>query len=111
MSHGDKVAAIPEGFETIAQTASCPHAAIYNAEKQFYGVQFHPEVTHTRQGMRLLTHFVMDICNCEKPSPSAHHAIVDSLDSVSMEWRLVVATKKTSRWKEKLDTRIGQIYS
>ncbi|MEC7698671.1 MAG: glutamine-hydrolyzing GMP synthase, partial [Pseudomonadota bacterium] len=66
MSHGDKVAAIPEGFETIAQTASCPHAAMYNAEKQFYGVQFHPEVTHTRQGMRLLTHFVMDICKCEK---------------------------------------------
>jgi len=66
MSHGDKVAAIPEGFETIAQTASCPHAAMYNAEKQFYGVQFHPEVTHTRQGMRLLTQFVMDICKCEK---------------------------------------------
>ena len=66
MSHGDKVSAIPEGFETIAQTASCPHAAMYNEEKQFYGVQFHPEVTHTRQGMRLLTHFVMDVCKCEK---------------------------------------------
>ncbi len=66
MSHGDKVSAIPEGFETIAQTASCPHAAMYNEEKQFYGVQFHPEVTHTRQGQRLLTHFVMDICGCEK---------------------------------------------
>ncbi|HAU28270.1 MAG TPA: hypothetical protein DCW49_12930, partial [Alteromonas australica] len=45
MSHGDKVSAIPEGFDTIAQTASCPHAAMYNEEKQFYGVQFHPEVT------------------------------------------------------------------
>ncbi|MEW9798907.1 glutamine-hydrolyzing GMP synthase [Alteromonas sp. CYL-A6] len=66
MSHGDKVSAIPDGFETIAQTASCPHAAMYNADKQFYGVQFHPEVTHTRQGMRLLSHFVMDICGCEK---------------------------------------------
>ncbi|WP_032097099.1 MULTISPECIES: glutamine-hydrolyzing GMP synthase [unclassified Alteromonas] len=66
MSHGDKVSAIPDGFETIAQTASCPHAAMYNEEKQFYGVQFHPEVTHTRQGMRLLTHFVMDVCKCEK---------------------------------------------
>ena len=66
MSHGDKVSAIPEGFDTIAQTASCPHAAMYNEEKQFYGVQFHPEVTHTRQGMRLLTHFVMDVCKCEK---------------------------------------------
>ncbi|WP_414828037.1 glutamine-hydrolyzing GMP synthase [Alteromonas sp. H39] len=66
MSHGDKVSAIPEGFETIAQTASCPHAAMYNEEKQFYGVQFHPEVTHTRQGLRMLTHFVMDVCGCEK---------------------------------------------
>ncbi|MEO9911595.1 MAG: glutamine-hydrolyzing GMP synthase, partial [Lentilitoribacter sp.] len=66
MSHGDKVAAVPAGFETIAQTASCPHAAMYNEEKQFYGVQFHPEVTHTKQGMRLLSHFVMDVCKCEK---------------------------------------------
>ncbi|GGW86399.1 glutamine-hydrolyzing GMP synthase [Alteromonas halophila] len=66
MSHGDKVSAVPEGFETIAQTASCPHAAMYHEEKQFYGVQFHPEVTHTRQGQRLLSHFVMDICGCEK---------------------------------------------
>ncbi|MCP5012852.1 MAG: glutamine-hydrolyzing GMP synthase, partial [Aestuariibacter sp.] len=54
MSHGDKVIAIPEGFETVALTPSCPHAAMANEEKQFYGVQFHPEVTHTRQGMRLL---------------------------------------------------------
>lgn len=66
MSHGDKVAVIPAGFETVAQTPSCPHAAMYNAEKQFFGVQFHPEVTHTRQGNRLLSHFVMDICGCEK---------------------------------------------
>lgn len=66
MSHGDKVIAIPEGFETVALTPSCPHAAMVNAEKKFYGVQFHPEVTHTRQGMRLLSHFIMDICGCEK---------------------------------------------
>ena len=66
MSHGDKVIAIPEGFETVALTPSCPHAAMANEEKQFYGVQFHPEVTHTRQGMRLLSHFVLDICKCEE---------------------------------------------
>ena len=66
MSHGDKVATIPDGFVTVAQTPSCPHAAMYNEEKQFYGVQFHPEVTHTRQGERLLSHFVLDICQCEK---------------------------------------------
>lgn len=66
MSHGDKVSAIPAGFETIAQTSSCAHAAMANEEKNFYGVQFHPEVTHTKQGMRILEHFVVDICQCEK---------------------------------------------
>ncbi|QOL26984.1 glutamine-hydrolyzing GMP synthase [Thalassotalea sp. LPB0316] len=66
MSHGDKVSNIPAGFETIAQTPSCAHAAMANEEKNFYGVQFHPEVTHTKQGMRILEHFVVDICQCEK---------------------------------------------
>ena len=66
MSHGDKVADIPAGFQTIAQTSSCAHAAIANESKQFYGVQFHPEVTHTKQGLRILEQFVIDICGCEK---------------------------------------------
>jgi GMP synthase (glutamine-hydrolysing) len=71
MSHGDKVADIPAGFQTIAQTPSCAHAAIANEGKQFYGVQFHPEVTHTKQGLRILEHFVIDICHCEKLWTSA----------------------------------------
>lgn len=66
MSHGDKVSAVPKGFKTIAQTDSCPHAAMANEDKHFYGVQFHPEVTHTKQGMRVLEHFAMNICACEK---------------------------------------------
>lgn len=66
MSHGDKVSALPEGFTTVAKTASCPFAAMANADKQFYGVQFHPEVTHTRQGLRVLSQFVLNICGCEK---------------------------------------------
>ncbi|WP_394172586.1 glutamine-hydrolyzing GMP synthase [Thalassotalea litorea] len=66
MSHGDKVSQIPAGFTTIAQTPSCKYAAMANEDKQFYGVQFHPEVTHTKQGMRILEHFVVDICQCEK---------------------------------------------
>lgn len=65
MSHGDKVVAMPEGFELVAQTPTCPIAAMANHDKRFYGVQFHPEVTHTKQGMRVLTHFVKDICACE----------------------------------------------
>lgn len=65
MSHGDKVVAIPQGFETVAKTDNCPFAIMANEQKRFYGVQFHPEVTHTRQGKRLLEHFVLDICGCE----------------------------------------------
>ncbi len=66
MSHGDKVIELPDGFTNTAKTESCPHAGMANEEKRFYGVQFHPEVTHTRQGMRILEHFVIDICGCEK---------------------------------------------
>lgn len=65
MSHGDKVASIPDGFVTSARTDSCPHAAMADENRQFYGVQFHPEVTHTRQGKRLLEHFVLNICQCD----------------------------------------------
>lgn len=63
MSHGDKVVAIPQGFECVGSTDTCQYAAIYNATKQFYGVQFHPEVTHTKQGAELLRRFVIDVCN------------------------------------------------
>ncbi|MFC6440568.1 glutamine-hydrolyzing GMP synthase [Bowmanella sp. JS7-9] len=66
MSHGDKVKTIPSGFTTIASTPSCPHAAMVDEARQFYGVQFHPEVTHTRQGLRMLSHFVLDICKLQK---------------------------------------------
>ncbi|CUS47246.1 MAG: GMP synthase (glutamine-hydrolysing) GuaA [Idiomarinaceae bacterium HL-53] len=66
MSHGDKVIEIPAGFSTVAKTDTCPHAAIMHEGKQFYGVQFHPEVTHTKQGLRMLEHFVVNICQCEK---------------------------------------------
>ncbi|KUM54313.1 glutamine-hydrolyzing GMP synthase [Rheinheimera sp. EpRS3] len=66
MSHGDKVVQVPEGFITCASTTTCPHAGMVDEARQFYGVQFHPEVTHTRQGQRMLEHFVADICGCDK---------------------------------------------
>jgi GMP synthase (glutamine-hydrolysing) len=65
MSHGDKVTQMPEGFELMASTESCPVAGMYHAEKNYYGVQFHPEVTHTLQGERLVGHFIHEICGCE----------------------------------------------
>jgi GMP synthase (glutamine-hydrolysing) len=64
MSHGDRVVEMPEGFKLMASTESCPVAGIANEDKQFYGVQFHPEVTHTRQGQRILERFIHDICGC-----------------------------------------------
>ncbi len=65
MSHGDKVTDLPEGFHILASTPSCPIAAMGDDTRGYYGVQFHPEVTHTRQGGRILSRFLLDICGCE----------------------------------------------
>ena len=62
MSHGDKVTALPEGFKLMASTPSCPIAGMADEDRHFYGVQFHPEVTHTVQGRAMLERFVLDIC-------------------------------------------------
>ena len=62
MSHGDKVTTMPEGFKLMASTPSCPIAGMADEDRHFYGVQFHPEVTHTVQGRAMLERFVLDIC-------------------------------------------------
>jgi len=62
MSHGDKVTALPPGFKLMASTDSCPIAGMADEARRFYGVQFHPEVTHTVQGRALLERFVLEIC-------------------------------------------------
>jgi GMP synthase (glutamine-hydrolysing) len=62
MSHGDKVDELPAGFKVIASSAACPIAAMADEKRRFYGVQFHPEVTHTPQGKALLERFVLEIC-------------------------------------------------
>ena len=65
MSHGDKVTQLPEGFVTIASSDNAEHAAIANEDKRIYGLQFHPEVTHTNKGKQLLETFLKQICHCD----------------------------------------------
>ncbi|MGD8378638.1 MAG: glutamine-hydrolyzing GMP synthase [Gammaproteobacteria bacterium] len=65
MSHGDSVTELPPGFTLVGGSSGAPIAAMADEQRRFYGVQFHPEVTHTRQGQRILARFVHDICGCE----------------------------------------------
>jgi GMP synthase (glutamine-hydrolysing) len=62
MSHGDKVTELPHGFKLMASTDSCPIAGMADEERRFYGVQFHPEVTHSKRGAAILERFVLEIC-------------------------------------------------
>ncbi|HLX29164.1 MAG TPA: glutamine-hydrolyzing GMP synthase, partial [Casimicrobiaceae bacterium] len=65
MSHGDSVARLPPGFTATAATPAIPYAAMSDEQRRFYGVQFHPEVTHTTQGTQLLERFVREICGSD----------------------------------------------
>ncbi len=65
MSHGDRVAAIPEGFQVSATSANCPFAAIRDEKRRFYAIQFHPEVVHTQFGNEILGNFLFKVCNCK----------------------------------------------
>ncbi|MSR29664.1 MAG: glutamine-hydrolyzing GMP synthase [Phycisphaerales bacterium] len=64
MSHGDQVLALPKGFEVLASTAACPLAAVGDSKRKIYGVQFHPEVTHTPHGMEIIRNFLFRVCAC-----------------------------------------------
>src|SRR5258707_8341399 len=64
MSSGDKITAMPDGFKLIGSSAACGIAAMADELRRFYAVQFHPEVTHTKQGSALLSRFAHDICGC-----------------------------------------------
>ena len=81
MSHGDRVVELPEGFILIASSNGAPIAGIANEDKSFYALQFHPEVTHTKQGGRILSRFVLDICGCEALW-TANNIIEDSIQAV-----------------------------
>jgi GMP synthase (glutamine-hydrolysing) len=81
MSHGDHVVELPPGFRTIASTADVPNAGMADEARRFYALQFHPEVTHTRQGTRIYERFLREICGCDA-SWSAGNIIEDAVARV-----------------------------
>lgn len=81
MSHGDKVVELPEGFALMASTDSAPIAGMADESRRYYGVQFHPEVTHTHQGERIISRFAHDICGCAGLW-TADNIVNDSIETV-----------------------------
>jgi len=81
MSHGDRVVDLPNGFKLIASSDGAPIAGIADEDKGFYALQFHPEVTHTKQGGRILSRFVLEICGCQALW-NASNIIEDSITAV-----------------------------
>jgi len=76
MSHGDAITTVPEGFVATATSPDAPVAALHDAERAIYGVQFHPEVVHTERGRDLLERFLYDVCHC--PPSWTHTSIIES---------------------------------
>lgn len=81
MSHGDRIESMPEGFKVVGKTEYCPYAIIENADKLFYGVQFHPEVTHTVSGIALMKRFVLGICAI-KPTWTMPNYIDEAIQTI-----------------------------
>jgi GMP synthase (glutamine-hydrolysing) len=81
MSHGDHVIQLPRLFKTIASTTNCPIAGMADETRQFYGLQFHPETSHTRQGGRIFERFVLDICGC-KPVWTTKNILEDEINKI-----------------------------
>ena len=84
-SHGDRLEALPPGFEAIASTENSPFATIQDAKRNFFGMQFHPEVAHSEMGMEVLGNFILKICNCDHKWSMANyieHSIKQSRETV-----------------------------
>ena len=81
MSHGDHIESIPNGFKVCGYTKNCLNAAIFNLEKNFYGVQFHPEVKHTEYGKDILKSFLVDVCHssCDWSMKDYYHQIIEEI--------------------------------
>ena len=89
MSHGIEVTKLPPGFELIASTDNCPIAGFANNDKNYFGLQFHPEVTHTRQGKKILERFITQICKC-----SQKWTIENIIDDLIKKIKLQVGNEK-----------------
>ncbi|MCG1054517.1 glutamine-hydrolyzing GMP synthase [Mycetohabitans sp. B5] len=81
MSHGDKVVEMPPGFKLMASTESCPIAAMADEDRRFYGLQWHPEVTHTIKGRDMLNRFVLELCGA-KPDWEMGHYIAEAVEQI-----------------------------
>lgn len=81
MSHGDRVTELPAGFKLIASSEGAPVAGMADEDRHFYGLQFHPEVTHSKQGGRILSRFILEICGCQALW-TADNIIEDSIKSI-----------------------------
>jgi len=84
MSHGDRVEALPVGFEPIASSKNAPLAGMADAKRRIYGLQFHPEVTHTERGQTIIERFVHEICGCPSQWTSAN-IIAEHIERVRQE--------------------------
>ncbi|HZX20020.1 MAG TPA: glutamine-hydrolyzing GMP synthase [archaeon] len=84
MSHGDTVESLPKGFENIGETEDCANAAIMNEEKQIYGLQFHPEVSHTQNGLKILSNFVFDVCGAHQ-NWTMENFLAEKIDEIQKE--------------------------
>lgn len=89
MSHRDQISTVPEGFEILASTDSCRCAAMCDSRRKLYGVQFHPEVTHTEYGRQILSNFLFLICEC-----SASWHMENFIDNSIRQWREKCAGRK-----------------
>jgi len=89
MSHGDTVYSLPDEYEVLAHTENCPLAAFRHREKSIYGLQWHPEVVHTRNGMKMLRNFIFEVCGCE-----ANWRMEDLIEKAVKEVKQTVGDKK-----------------
>ncbi|MEX0885141.1 MAG: glutamine-hydrolyzing GMP synthase [Phycisphaeraceae bacterium] len=89
MSHGDQVVSLPDDFEPLATTPTCPYAAVRHRQHKFFGVQFHPEVTHTPHGSDILHNFLFNVCQC-----SGTWRMADFLESEVARVRAMVGDRR-----------------